>query len=142
MAYTTPTAADLSTFLGTTTDLARASLLISLAEKLCQSVVSPLPDGAEATVMVVAARAYSNPQNVSTQTAGSYSAAYAQTAGGLWLTKRDEATLRRLASGGGAFTIDPTPTGAGPGNLWAQQPETVSETVSSPPFYGDFDQIP
>jgi hypothetical protein len=33
--------------------------------------------------------------------------------GGLWLTRNDKATLRRLNGGGGAFTIDTVPAGAG-----------------------------
>lgn len=142
MSYTTPTAGDLSTFLGASTDDARATLLISLAEKLCQSVLTPLPDGADATVLAVAARAFSNPTNAQNVSTGPYMAGYGAVSGGLWLTTRDVANLRRLAGGGGAFSIDPTPADAGPGNLWAQQPQTPGEVTSQPPFYGDWDTTP
>lgn len=104
---------DLGTYLGATVDSARATQLIGWAQALCESVVSPLPAGAEPVVLDVAARAYVNPSNASQQTAGPFSASYAGSIGGLWLTRQNKATLRRLAGGGGAFTIDTTPAGAG-----------------------------
>lgn len=139
MAYVTPAAADLSNFLGADCDPIRAELLIGMAEKLCKSVVRILPDGAEAVVLAVAARAFANPQNASMQVTGPYSTAFAGAAGGLWLTNRDESTLRRLAGSGGAFSIDPTPTTAGPGSYWAQYPENTAD-AAFPPFYGDWDR--
>lgn len=139
MVYETPIAADLSTFLGSDVDADRADLLLGMAEKLCLSVVSPLPDGAEAVVMAVAARAFSNPQNATSQATGPYLTSYGAIGGGLWLTSRDEATLRRLSGSGGAFTIDPTPATAGAGNYWAQYPENTADAVT-PPSYGDWDQ--
>lgn len=132
MSYETPGSDDLTTFLGTDTNADRATLLIGLAEKLCKSVVSPLPDGAEATVLAVASRAYANPQNAQFAATGPYSTSYGTTGGGLWLTSRDEATIRRLAGGGGAFTIDPTPADAGPANYWAQVPENLADVTSAP----------
>jgi hypothetical protein len=108
-------ASDLGTYLGVTADDARASYLIGLATQLCQSVVNPLPAGADAVVLDVAARAYGNPANVIQQTVGPFSANYGPVAGGLWLTRANKATLRRLAGGGGAFTIDTTPANAGQG---------------------------
>lgn len=140
--YISPAAADLATYLGQDVDTSRADMLLKLAESLCVAVISPLPAGAEAVVMDVAARAYSNPQNLTEQATGPYIAAYGAVGGGLWLTARNEATLRRLAGSGGAFTVDPTPADAGPANAWAQVPETYGDYTSGGPFLGDFDQIP
>ena len=140
--YSTPTSVDLSTYLGNDVVTDRAAMLINLAEGLCLAIVSPLPAGAEAVVLDIAGRAYTNPQNLSEQATGPYIAAYGAGSGGLWLTSRNEATLRRLAGTGTAFTIDPTPADAGPANAWAQVPEVPGELYNDPPFYGDFDQIP
>ena len=142
MAYVTPDAADLSTYLGAAVDDTRALLMLRLAEQLCLAVVSPLPVGAEAVVMDVAARAFINPQNITEQATGPYITAYGSVGGGLWLTSKNENTLRRLAGGGLAFTIDPTPADAGPANYWAQVPESEADILAGPPFFGDFDQIP
>ena len=142
MAYVTPAAADLSTYLGSDVDDVRATMMLGFAEQLCLAVVSPLPEGAEAVVMDVAARAFVNPGNVTEQATGPYITAYGSVGGGLWLTAKNEATLRRLAGSGLAFTIDPTPADAGPANAWAQVPEVPGEAFNDPPFYGDFDQIP
>lgn len=103
----------LGTYLGVSVDASRATALIGYATGLCQSIVNPLPDGAEAVVLDVAARAYSNPTNAQQEAAGPYSVTHAPISGGLWLTRQNKATLRRLAGGGGAFMIDTTPTEAG-----------------------------
>lgn len=109
---------DLGTYLGTTVDTDRATAILARAQALCESVVSPLPAGADAVVLDVAARAYSNPTNVTQQSVGPYSAGYGTAGGGLWLTRANKATLRRLAGSGGAFTIDTTPAGAGQNLPW------------------------
>lgn len=114
----TVTPADLGTYLGATVDDARAQYLIDRATDLCQSIVNPLPDGADAVVVDVAARAYSNPARASQQMAGPFAASYAAMAGGLWLTRQNKATLRRLGGGGGAFTIDTMPADAGTNLPW------------------------
>lgn len=101
--------ADLSTYLGVDLDATRAQYLIDQATTLCQSIVTPLPAGADAVVLDVAARAFVNPSNASSQGAGPFQVAYGPTAGGLWLTRQNKATLRRLAGGSTAFSIDPTP---------------------------------
>lgn len=139
MAYATPTSSDLSLYLGVDSiDSARADFLIAQAESLARTVLTTLPDGAATVVLSAAARGYANPLGVTQETVGVYSVS--RPMGGVYLTKSERATLRRLAGGSAAFTIDPTPSDAGPGNLWAQQPETTYEVVSSPPFYGDFDE--
>jgi hypothetical protein len=87
----------------------RALLMISLAVGLCESIVAPLPATADAVVLDVAARAYSNPTNLTSQNALGAGANYGAVSGGLWLTRQNKATLRRLAGSGGAFTIDTAP---------------------------------
>lgn len=112
---------DLNTYLGVavgTIDTARASQILGLAQQLCESVVTPLPVGSEGTVLDVAARAFSNPTNVQSEGAGTFTAAYGSVAGGLWLTRQNKATLRRLAGSGGAFTIDTLPVTAGQNLPW------------------------
>jgi hypothetical protein len=114
----TVSASDLSTYLGATVDGDRAQLLVDLATQLCESIVSPLPDGADSVVLDVACRAYSNPGNVASQGAGPFPITYGAVGGGLWLTRQNKATLRRLAGSGGAFTIDTMPATAGTGLPW------------------------
>jgi hypothetical protein len=141
VAYTTPTSDDLALYLGNSNiDAERAALLIAQAESLARAILTTLPDAATAVILSAAARGYASPQGVTSEMTGPYSVQ--RPPGGVYLTKLERAALRRLSGGGGAFSIDPTPATAGPGNLWAQQPETVAETVISPPFYGDYDQIP
>jgi hypothetical protein len=102
---------DLATYLGVgaAIDTARATYLVAQATALCQSIVNPLPAGSDAVVLDVAARAYSNPSNAQTQSLGPFSATFGAAGGGLWLTRQNKATLRRLNGGGSAFSIDTTP---------------------------------
>jgi hypothetical protein len=122
----TVTPTDLGTYLGVAVDDARAQLVIDLATQLCQSVVTPLPVGAEAVILDVAVRGYANPTSVPAQAAGPFSVGGAS--GGVWLTRANKATLRRLAGSGGAFTIDTLPETAGAGlppweiNTWGYGP--------------------
>lgn len=104
---------DLGTYLGIAVDPTRGQFLCDKATALCLSVLSPLPDGAETVVLDVAARAYGNPNNVQQQSAGPFNVAYGPVGGGMWLTRANKATLRRLGGGGGAFTIDTMPPNAG-----------------------------
>jgi hypothetical protein len=85
------------------------------AVALCQTIVTPLPTGASAVVLDVAARAWANPTNANAEGAAPFSVNWGAVSGGLWLTKQNKAALRRLAGLGGAFTFDPTPTDAGTG---------------------------
>jgi hypothetical protein len=114
----TVTPDDLGTYLGQPLDATRAQLLIDSAVQLCESVVRPLPDGADAVVLDVATRAFSNPTNATHQGTGPFSAAYGPVGGGLWLTRQNKATLRRLNGSGGAFTIDTLPATAGQNLPW------------------------
>lgn len=122
---------DLGTYLGATVDIDRAQFLIDQATDLCTSIVDPLPDAATSVVLDVAARAYANPTSVPNQAVGPFSMGGAS--GGLWLTRQNKSTLRRLAGSGGAFTIDTMPTTAGSGLPWW-------DTASS--AGGDWDQVP
>lgn len=104
----------------------RAAFILAKAQQLCETIVNPLPAGADIVILDVAERAYANPATV-----GGTVALYAEgegpfsdnapgtTGGGLYLTQNNIATLRRLTgTGGGAFTIDTTPALAGTGLPW------------------------
>ncbi|MFK4801626.1 hypothetical protein ACI3K5_23465 [Streptomyces sp. MPA0124] len=119
MAFVPPTAEQLGLYLGLGEIQGdRADLLIASATALCQTIVKPLPEGAEAVVLSVAGRAYVNPQQVSYETIGPMSVQRPQGSGGLYLTKADKSALKSLAGRGGAFTIDPTPADADPSPTW------------------------
>jgi hypothetical protein len=112
---------ELGTYLGiadVSSALDRLSLVIGYAQTLCESVVSPLPVGAEVVVVDVVTRAFTNPGNARSQGTGPYSVNWGAVAGGLWLTRQNKATLRRLGGGGGAFTIDTLPATAGQNLPW------------------------
>lgn len=116
--------ADLATYLGAEVDEARAQFLIDRATDLCLSIVTPLPAGSDAVVLDVAARAYTNPGNVSSQGMGPYNTSYGPTGGGLWLTRQNKSTLRRLGGGSSAFSIDPV------------DPAAVQRATDGLPFWG------
>lgn len=124
--------ADLGTYLGADVDTDRAAFLIAKAVQLCESIIVPLPAGGDAVVLDVAARAYANPSNAQTQAAGPYSATFGALGGGLWLTRQNKATLRRLAGSGGAFTIETLPADAGLSLPWWDV-STVPGDWDSPP---------
>jgi len=129
---------DLGTYLGTTVDETRAQYLIDRATDLCLSICDPLPAAADAVILDVVARAWSNPTNVQQQTVGPLAASYGAGAGGLWLTRQNKATLRRLNGGGGAFTIDTAPATAPPMPWW----ELNTWGAGGDVFGGDWDQVP
>ncbi|MGW4493746.1 hypothetical protein [Streptomyces sp. NPDC004376] len=119
MVFVPPTAEQLGLYLGLDEiQGARADLLIASAVSLCQTVVTPLPGGAEAVVLSCAGRAYVNPQQVSYETIGPMSVQRPSGSGGLYLTKADKSALKSLAGRGGAFTVDPTPASADPSASW------------------------
>lgn len=119
MAFVPPTVEQLGLYLGLgEIEGDRADLLIATAISLCQTVVKPLPEGAEAVVLSVAGRAYVNPQQVSYETIGPMSVQRPSGSGGLYLTKADKSALKSLAGRGGAFTVDPTPASADPSPTW------------------------
>lgn len=126
MAFVPPTAEQLGLYLGLSEiDGDRADLLIQAAIGLCQTVVSPLPDGAQAVVLSVSGRAYVNPQQISYETIGPMSVQRPQGSGGLYLTKSDKSALKSLAGRGGAFTVDPTPATADPSATWPLDDFTI-----------------
>lgn len=116
--------ADLSTYLGVELDAARATYLLARATELCQSIITPLPAGSDAVVLDVAARAYSNPGNVASQGVGAFQVSYGGAAGGLWLTRQNKATLRKLSGGSSAYSIDPV------------DPAAVARATTGLPFWG------
>ncbi|MBD9721990.1 hypothetical protein PV755_09630 [Streptomyces caniscabiei] len=119
MAFIPPTVEQLGLYLGLNEiDGNRADLLIASAIALSQTIVKPLPEGAEAVVLSVAGRAYVNPQQVSYETIGPMSVQRPSGSGGLYLTKSDKSALKSLAGRGGAFTVDPTSATADPSPTW------------------------
>lgn len=119
MAFVAPTAEELGLSLGLDEiNGDRADFLIAKAMNLCQSIVKPLPDDADAVVLSVAGRAYINPTQVSYETIGPMSVQRPSGSGGLYLTKADKGALKSLAGRGGAFTVDPTPATADPSPTW------------------------
>lgn len=108
---TTPIATpdDLGIFLNIADiDADRATLILEMAQGLCESIVSPLPVAAKVVVLTVASRSWSNPEGNMTETAGPFTVTRAPA---MYLNKSDKATLRRLSGGSGAFSIDTLPTG-------------------------------
>lgn len=123
---TTP--ADLDTYLGLngTVDEARAKMLLKQAQTLAEAVVDPLPSGSDAIVLAAAARCYTNPAGVSSESVGPYSASRPWP--GVWLTRSERRALRSLAGQfTGAFTIDPTPADAMVGYRDPLEPYTLEE---------------
>lgn len=125
---------DLGTYLNDTIDPTRGQFILNLAHTLCESVVNPLPVGAEVVVLDVTVRAYANPTDVAGQDPGLYSEGVGPlststpgySSGGLYLTQENKATLRRLAGTGGAFSIDTTPSTAGQSLPWWDTGATFS----------------
>jgi hypothetical protein len=132
----TVTPTDLGTYLGATVDPERAQLMIDMAVGLCQSIVLPLPDAADAVVLDVASRAYANPSATPNQAAGPFT--MGGSPGGLWLTRQNKNALRRLSGSGGAFAIDTLPTTAGT----MLPPWEVNRWGSSGVYGSDWDQTP
>lgn len=120
--------ADLATYLGTEVDETRAAYVIQQALNLCLSMVDLLPQTADPVVLDVAARAYTNPSNVQSQGVGPYNASYGGAGGGLYLTRQNKVTLRRLAGGSAAYSIDPV------------DPQRVAKAVRGLPFW-DWDSV-
>jgi len=110
---------DLELYLGLdagTIDTARATLVLQLAHDLCESVVSPVPVLAKGIELGIASRVYANATSAHQLSLGSASVAFgsqnsATGIGGLYLSRADKITLRRLAGRGSAFTADLLPSG-------------------------------
>lgn len=108
--------ADFMTYLNNPSlDPTRASFILGLAQKLCESIVKPLPDGGEIVVFDVAQRAFANPSVAGGRNTGVYTEAQGvyndvtpgYLGAGLWLTENNKQTLRQLAGqSGGAFSFD------------------------------------
>lgn len=112
---------DLDTYLGLNgqIDVARAQLLLALAEARCAMVLDPLPVAALPIVLDIAQRAYTNVTGASAQAVGSASVQLPSI--GVSLTSANRRELRMLGGRAGAFTVDPTPADAGQGlPVWGQ----------------------
>jgi hypothetical protein len=109
----------------------RALLVLSMAQDLCETIVTPLPATARAAVLDVASRAYSNPRQLHDARIGSASLQFGSTAnsaaiGGLYLSRANKAALKALAGRGAAFSADTMPQGAN-----AVQTVTVTATAGT-----------
>lgn len=105
------TSADLGVYLGRTVDEDRATLILQLAHDLCETIVSPVPAEAKGIELAVAARAFNNVTSAHQAGIGSAQVSYGAPnssvgIGGLFLSKSDTRTLRRLAGRTGAFSVD------------------------------------
>lgn len=94
----------------------RAAMLLADAQSLCETVVAPLPAGAEAVIRRMAAAAYTNPSGARMTALGAarveYDSGSAATALGVRMTAADRRDIRRLAGGSGAFSFDLIPSDA------------------------------
>jgi hypothetical protein len=114
VAYVQPTPADLQTYLGADSiDVNRAQYLLTAVTTRLQGYVNPLPDGAYALAVEIAAQAYARPLSIKSEAIGPYNVTPG--AGGIFITKSQIRDLRIMAGRGNAFTIDPTPVDAGTG---------------------------
>lgn len=109
---------DLATYLADPNiDVTRAAQILGLAQALCETIWSPLGSTAQGIVLAVAARAYTNVTSANSVALGTGHIAYGapgtnQGVGGLYLSRSDKATLRRLAGRGGGFSTSVLPVGA------------------------------
>lgn len=125
------TSSDLELYLGLATgtiDSARATLVLDLAQGLCETIVSPIPTTAKGVVLAVAARAFNNVTSAHQMGIGSAQVSYGSPntsggVGGLYLSRSDKATLRLFAGRGSAFSADTLPKGVN-----AVQAVTVAAT--------------
>lgn len=107
---------DLATYLNIADiDTNRATLILELAQDECETIVSPLPATARGVVLDVAARAFVNPRQLQDASLGTahiqYGAANGSVIGGIYLSRANKISLRRLAGRGSAFSADILPTG-------------------------------
>lgn len=104
------TSADLALYLDLSSealDAERATFMISQAEALAKTYISPVPNDAKAVIVSAAARAYVNPAGASYEVAGPF--AHNPSTGGVYFTRAERGALRKLRSGArGAFTVNPT----------------------------------
>ena len=103
---------DLETYLNITPgtiDQVRATQLLLFAQLKCERIIYPCPSQAIDIVCQAAARAYSNPEGVLTETVGPYTVQ--RGSANVFLTRYEMADLRRMSGRGGAFSIETLPQG-------------------------------
>jgi hypothetical protein len=105
------TPSDLGVYLKTTVDTEQATAFLEAAQQRCEAVISPLPATAKWVVVGVAARGYNNPTSAHQAGIGSAQVSYGAPnssvgIGGMFLSKEDVKTLRRLGGRTGTFTVD------------------------------------
>lgn len=88
-----------------TLDEDQAQLILDMVEADAASIISPLPATAKGVIITAAARACPNPSGATSMSSGGASASWSP--GGIYLTRSERNTLRRLAGkGGGAFSVN------------------------------------
>lgn len=113
------TPADLATYLGLPADTineARATMLIDDAVNQALAIVKiadgstyeDLPTGADSIIRAAAGRLYLNPAGATSEAVGHYSVTRPAASGSMF-SKAEKRSLRLLAGGGGAFSIDLMP---------------------------------
>ena len=106
------TPAELGVYLGRADlDTDRAELILQLAHDLCETITTPMVAEGKGVELAVAARAYTNVSSAHQAGIGSAQVSYGAPnssvgIGGLFLSKSDIRTLRRLAGRTGAFSVD------------------------------------
>jgi hypothetical protein len=85
-------------------DSARATQILLFAQSKCERIVTPLPASAIDIVVGIAARAFSNPEGILTETVGPFTVQRGPA--NLYLTRQERGDLRRLAGRSGAFSIE------------------------------------
>lgn len=103
---------DLATYLNDPSiDEDRADTMIADATQACETIVNPVPAAAAYIVKRVAGRGYSSAVRGGGKQAVAGGSPFGAVpgAGAIYLTRYDERDLRRVAGGGGAFSIDLLP---------------------------------
>lgn len=99
-----------------TIDNARALAVLEDAQSLFEAIASPAPATARGLIVSVAARAYTNPEQLHDAKIGTAAVGYATAGsvpiGGLYVSRSEEKTYKRLTGRVGAFSADVMPTGA------------------------------
>lgn len=91
----------------------RASHFLDLATAEVAQIMNPPSNACKGVILDAAARAYMAPVPIATETTGPYSRG--GLAGGVSLTRTERRRVRRIASGGSAFTIPMIGADAGSG---------------------------
>lgn len=109
------TSDDLATYLGTQVDDPRMTVLLGYAQDRLEAIKTPCPTAAAGIVVEIAARAYTNPNSLTSVAVGTGHVGMATTAlggiGGIYVSKEQRSAYRSMTGGTAAFSVDVMPTG-------------------------------